>query len=432
MKKTLLLIIIILSSTNLFAQREYFNWYFGKRAGITFNTPDYSPKVIEDSQIYAIEGCASISDSAGNLLFYTNGETIWNKNNEIMEDEEGIMGKQTITQNSIILKKPGADSVYYLFTNFYYYLSSIGHMYYTVLENQGGNNFKITKKNIFIRSHVGEGMTYAQHTNGSDYWIVIHEKLSNKFYCYLFNENGLDTANLVENRVGSMYSEDFYWGIQNTLKVSPNGKHLVSARMNKNLELFDFDNSTGLISNPKYILSGHSYGVEFSPDSKIVYYSTSSGTSSLYAFYYMNLYQYHIETDKYHAVVKDSLSPYCTMQLAPDGNIYTSLFNMDIDPPNEYLGVIKNTNKFGNECYYMDTAINIDTKNYSSTRLGLPNYTQTNFIVRVKAGEDTEVCEGDSLYIGCEVYSPGNDAELNWTGPNGFTSDEEMPLPRDC
>ena len=36
------------------------NWYFGRNAGITFNTTDGSPKAVVDWQKFQGKGCASI------------------------------------------------------------------------------------------------------------------------------------------------------------------------------------------------------------------------------------------------------------------------------------------------------------------------------------------------------------------------------------
>ena len=80
--KIKLLLLLILISINTFSQRETDHWYFGDKAGIHFNKENVD--VLEDSQMTVLKGSSSISDNQGNLLFYTDGQTIWNKNNEIM------------------------------------------------------------------------------------------------------------------------------------------------------------------------------------------------------------------------------------------------------------------------------------------------------------------------------------------------------------
>ena len=80
-KKKFLILIFIISSvffSNNIAQtiqcKETYNWIFGSYAGVTFmGSSQPTPSVITGSAMNMAEGCASISDESGNLLFYTNG-----------------------------------------------------------------------------------------------------------------------------------------------------------------------------------------------------------------------------------------------------------------------------------------------------------------------------------------------------------------------
>lgn len=82
MKNTFLLFLFLLSPFFLFSQGEFNQWRFGWYAGLDFNfTP---PVSVSGSSMYSYFSSASISDSLGNLLFYSNGESIWNKNNQTL------------------------------------------------------------------------------------------------------------------------------------------------------------------------------------------------------------------------------------------------------------------------------------------------------------------------------------------------------------
>lgn len=50
-----------------FAQGETNFWYFGQNAGLDFTGG--SPVAVTNGQLNINEGCASISDASGNLLF---------------------------------------------------------------------------------------------------------------------------------------------------------------------------------------------------------------------------------------------------------------------------------------------------------------------------------------------------------------------------
>ena len=63
---------------SVFSQKQANIWYFGKNAGLDFNSGTAIP--LTDGAMNTWEGCASIADPNGNLLFYTDGITVWNKN----------------------------------------------------------------------------------------------------------------------------------------------------------------------------------------------------------------------------------------------------------------------------------------------------------------------------------------------------------------
>jgi hypothetical protein len=84
---------------------ETSNWYFGQNSGLNFK--DTQVTVLNNGAMATPAGCASISDRNGELLFYTNGQTVWNKNHEIMENGEGLAAEIENIQSTIIVPVPG-------------------------------------------------------------------------------------------------------------------------------------------------------------------------------------------------------------------------------------------------------------------------------------------------------------------------------------
>lgn len=82
MKIKFYLLILLFIPTISIAQKEAAVWYFGEKAGLDFNSG--SPVSITDGKIVTNEGCASISDKNGNILFYTDGTLVYNKLHQIM------------------------------------------------------------------------------------------------------------------------------------------------------------------------------------------------------------------------------------------------------------------------------------------------------------------------------------------------------------
>src|SRR5690606_7299225 len=96
------------------AQNEANIWYFGENAGLDFNSG--SPIALLDGQLNTLEGCSTISDSDGNLLFYSDGIKVWNKNHQIMLNGTGLHGHVSSTHSALIIPKPNNSNIYYIFT----------------------------------------------------------------------------------------------------------------------------------------------------------------------------------------------------------------------------------------------------------------------------------------------------------------------------
>ena len=108
-----ILCLLLLANTLLLAQQANV-WYFGDHAGLNFNTTP--PSALLNSQMYTHEGCSTVSDSLGNLLFYTDGRDVWNKNHQVMPNGSGLMGHESSTHSAIVIPKPGSNTIYYIFT----------------------------------------------------------------------------------------------------------------------------------------------------------------------------------------------------------------------------------------------------------------------------------------------------------------------------
>jgi hypothetical protein len=105
--------LFILSFLSL-AQGEANIWYFGDRAGLDFNSG--SATVLNDGQINTLEGCSTISSSSGQLLFYTDGSTVYDRTHQIMQNGTGLLGGSSSTQSSVIVPNPSNPNRYYIFT----------------------------------------------------------------------------------------------------------------------------------------------------------------------------------------------------------------------------------------------------------------------------------------------------------------------------
>lgn len=90
-------------------------WYFGGQAGMKFDGQN-PPVALTDGKMSTLEGCSTISDKDGNLLFYTNGVFVWNSQHDTMINGDSLWGHFSSAQSALIVPKPGSNTIYYIFT----------------------------------------------------------------------------------------------------------------------------------------------------------------------------------------------------------------------------------------------------------------------------------------------------------------------------
>jgi PKD repeat protein len=183
-------------------QKQANIWYFGLRAGLDFTSGTATPRY--DSQMFAAEGCASITNEFGNLLFYTNGEQVWARNHTLMPNGSGLLGDIFATQSAQIVPKPGNPNIYYIFTT-----DSNGGadgLRYSEVDMSLNSGFGdiTSNKNILLKTPVDEKLTAVLHTNNCDVWLIAHGIGNNEFYAYLINSAGINLIP-VTSSVGTSY-----------------------------------------------------------------------------------------------------------------------------------------------------------------------------------------------------------------------------------
>ena len=114
MKIKFLILFLLFNLSLVYAQREAGIWYFGNEAGLDFNSG--SPVALTNGKLITNEGCSTISDFNGNLLFYSDGTTVWSSNHSVMQNGQGLLGNASSTQSAIIVPHPGNPDHYFLFT----------------------------------------------------------------------------------------------------------------------------------------------------------------------------------------------------------------------------------------------------------------------------------------------------------------------------
>jgi PKD repeat protein len=369
----------IATPTATLAQKEANKWLFGNNGGLDFNSG--APLPFPGGQTFTSEGSASVADANGNLLFYTDGITVWNRNHIQMPNGFGLLGGFSSSQSAIIVLLPGSTTQYYVFT--------VGQTFtdfnYSIVDMtlQAGNG-DVTVKNTLISTSVCEKLCAVKKPNGLDFWIIVHDAFTSEFDAYTFTSAGLNLVPVV-SFAGTANSGDIGY-----MKSSPDGTKLATALWNSGnlFELFDFNKSTGIVSNaltlPFHAAGSGAYGIEFSPNNRYLYCAWITPG---------DVRQYDVQAGSAAAIVASEVFLGSTavafngaLQLGPDKKIYLAQYGAG------YLGVINNPDVGGVGCNFVDVGPVIS----GISQLGLPNYPSYYFNPSV-AFRDT--CFGDTTFF---------------------------------
>ena len=275
MTKYLFLLFSFSSSAGLFSQGQADWWYFGSLAGIHFETG--GPVAVNDGQLSTSEGCASISDQAGNLLFYTDGLTVYDKTHTVMPNGTGLLGSPSSSQSAVVVPKPQSSSEYYIFT--VDDGAGVDGMQYSKVDltlNGGLGDVVTSEKNIPLVAPTPEKISVLKKSNG--YWVVTMKIPGDTLYAYSVTSSGVNLVPVTSNTGLSLTSSNF-WGY-----LKPNVQSTKLGFISQGIQevyVFDFDVASGTVTGldtiTQSIGGGTGYGIEFSPDGNLLYsmsYST--------------------------------------------------------------------------------------------------------------------------------------------------------------
>jgi len=426
MKNTIqgIITILVLFPLFSFGQGEANNWYFGQGAGIRFNV-NGSVTAVTDGRLNTLEGCATISDSDGNLVLYTDGITVYNGNHQIMQNGNGLFGDPSSTQSALVVPNQADPNIYYIFT----VDTSVGQgdpnygLNYSIVDISANNgNGAVTSKNRNLLPFCSEKITAVlKDCFTKSVWVISlssengRDGLYNTYYAYEVNDNGI-VSTPVKTTVPAIADDQ-----RGYLKLSPDGTKMASANVNRGLYLYDFDATTGSLSNEQRInVSAKNkapYGIEFSPNNELLYVHTFNPDFNA-PVNSSNLLQYDLTVANISGseVNLDERDIYRgALQLGPNGKIYRSL-SLAYQQGTQYLGVINNPNQRGTAAGYQHNAVNLQGRMATQ---GLPPFVQSFFakteLVKNADGSTSPgltVCEGGSFTLETDPM-PG--ATYIWT-----------------
>lgn len=347
MKKLFLSISVCISLLG-YAQGENNNWYFGSQVALNF--AGNTPQVLSNSQMISMSSSATISDSNGNLLFYTNGAEVYNREHQVMMngdiDQQGVQ--------IAISKHPTNPNLYYIISTptlgGYTARYSVVDMTLGGIGSNGQHLGAVVQnlKKVPILDDLGNdftnarGVTIVPHADGNSFWVLI--TTGTKLYSYRLSSAGLNTTPIVSNlNTSGIFT--YYDGI--SLKASPevnscNYSHLLS-----------ITNSNGS--------TGENEGLVCSFD------NLSGATTTDYNLSIASMGTLHAEFNQYANVLYIS-------RYAPGVNTNTMLYSVDLLNSNNTNVVYNVLNTGQPDMYGMGIPITIQRNTKGDIYFYLPYY----------------------------------------------------------
>ncbi len=421
-KRNLFASIFILSFLVVAGQKHQYNWLFGENNAVEFDKTTATPNVTTNN-LAKSRVSASVSDSTtGELLFYTDGNAVWDKNHQIMANGNPL--NASFALGVIVVPNPRNPKLYYIFT-----VDNTGDLTYSTVDIRlNGGLGDVTTRGHFLGRNTSKVITAVKHKFSNSYWLITHSNLfpeQNSFLTYKITANGISaaTTSFIGKPGGRTYG---------VLVSNHKGDKLALTDNNASdgeAQLFDFDKECGIISNAQALhkensWGGASYGAAFSPDDSKLYIS--------YWFTECQLVQYSGPTYNNWGLVTTNNRNFCDLQLAPDGKLYISINYLG--QPTTDISVLHNPNDALTSVNYqpkfLDLGVNSVNGNYE-----FPNFLNDNSTPNPGVNNPVisfiDVCLGDSTRFSITgISSPPDSLRWQFQDINGSTTTSSLFNPK--
>lgn len=370
----------LLLCTSVSAQKRYNVWTFGKKAGLDFNTTPPTPFKSVSPERDPPYYLSSICDTAGNLMFYTDGLTVYSKDGYKMPKYNNwwpLAGNVM----PLVTPKPGSDTLFYLFA-----VSDAANPYELQafplrLKNSGDVDEMIyprpTAPNTFqkrLQKNCSMMIAGTSHCNQRDYWICTYA--DHKLVSFLVTPSGVSDVPVSTAVPSSIVLDSTIDPGLSNLKFSANSERIAFPLLSENkVVVYDFDNFTGRFSNPVVIATdadNRLEEIELSPDGSKLYTSEkfydpdflNPPTDHIVAQYDLNAGGLN-DIQNTRTIVTPNVDResctratcffiYRTMNVGPDGKLYVSMryATRETIPIDQNFSIIEYPNAAGTACSY--------------------------------------------------------------------------------
>lgn len=412
MKRVLALFVCLLLVQGwVVAQNQNNVWTFANLGGLNFNGS--SPTQFASSMASSLSGSASIADRNGNLLFYSDGLKIWDRNNNVMPNGNGLMNGQTFSyelQNVVIAPCIADSNRYFVFYVPQYNYDWPGSpdnqpndkLYYSMVDmtlNNGLGDIVPGMKDVVVDSGFAPSLTTFPGRR-CNVWLVTHMRDTNVFKAYSINGAGISSP--VVTKIGN-YTGTYAYRTS-VMKASPNDSLIALTNFTISIsptetvasavEVYNFDTASGMISNCRLIDFdiafdfNNFYGVCFSSDN-----------TKLYAVELLSgVYQYDLSAPSLFAITASKFNVSSSflkgdVQLAPDGKIYVGSYSLPLGG----IDYISNPNGLGAACNYVANGVILNSN--VTTGMGFPQKVNWPYRDTAYYSHDTLLCKNEVITL---------------------------------
>jgi len=412
------------------------HWFFGNNYGIDFTNG--TAQVNNNSAMFTFESSITMSNKAGDLLFYTNGGGrvdsstlgyVWNANHEIMEGGEiGAFdgGGYSAAQGALSFLKPGTEDQYYLFT--IDELETInnesspsdqgkGLSYFEIDMTADGGLGAVTVNNEKLLLPAFEHMSATKHENCNDFWLLARTGYGfitgdpatrDSFYLFKITEAGIENPIITPIPDGLSYTT-FGQGI---MRFAPDGTHFTCG-----VHLFDFDKSTGEIGSFIDLAGGigvkPKFPLAFSPNGEYLLYFAvinEAETNQNPIIKFISI-QFEIATGLVYSVgiisyPDENTQPISTLvgtpQIGPDGKMYVPYHHGFFDQPTQ-IYVVEDPNTLGPAANFHGPLVELSLPE-NDVFLTFGNF--TDHIFYTNPNENIALDLPDEFIVDCQEVEP--------------------------
>jgi hypothetical protein len=420
MRRLLFTLFILFVQCLAFAQTENKIWYFGENAGLDFNFEP--PKALTNGMMTVDEGCGVVCNPEGELQFYTNGLMIFNRKFDPMLGNM-LFGHSSATQKGVACAYIGDSTKCYVFTTGAQESGCREGFNYSIVDMSLNDGYgDVISSNNMLLERGSEKIAIAEHANGTDKWVVTHDFLENRIAAWPITKDGI--GQVINSALEYEFNLNYTWNRAGYMTFSRDFTKMAMALYFDGIVLlYDFDNSSGLFSNPIILdiedgQGQYCYGVEFSPDGSKLYCTKRGRAPS-------RLFQYDISLESEEDIKasrvmiaendgNEFMDYFCALMLGPDNKIYVASEN------NDYLHRIENPDALGQNCDFVENAIYLEGR---KSLKGLPTRAQAiSFSTDTSSTgpDDTTTVVGlnPEFHIECNskiTYKPGKRISIPYT-----------------